>query len=104
MTWFLEFPTSDGTSVAVEVEDTEASSAGGVEKAGLRDRRAGEMIARTGATLEEAIGTAVRHVASFVDAMATLPRAPSEVEVTFGLKATGDCGRYGPPVYATNVI
>jgi hypothetical protein len=90
---YVEFGTEAGGPILVEVDAAEVAPAPGVEKAGLLDRRADGAVARAESSFEEAVRSAVeRSVAALDDAVGSLPRAPTEVELTFALKATGEVG------------
>jgi hypothetical protein len=92
MTRFIEFETTDGESVFVEVDDGEVTPPPGVEKAGLR-RRVDSAVATAEVTFEGAIQGIIRRN---LDALNAAIRAtvdpPSEIELTFGVKATGEVG------------
>ena len=93
MSRYVEFATASDGLMLVEVDAADLATAAGVEKAGLRDRRATGDVARAASTFEDAVGSALRRSASVLaDAIDSLPRRPSEVELTFGLKATGEVG------------
>jgi glutamate mutase epsilon subunit len=93
MTRYLEFATGDGESVLVEVDDDEIVPPPGIEKAGLVSKRVGDTVATAAATFEEAIARAVRRNVEALDAaVLALPNAPTELELTFALKATGEVG------------
>ena len=93
MSRYVEFATNAGGPVLVEVDTFEVVPPSGVEKAGLRPRPAEGAVASAESTFEEAVASAVGDsVAALTHAVASLPRAPNEVELTFGLKATGEIG------------
>jgi hypothetical protein len=93
MSRYVEFATNAGGPVLVEVDTFEVVPPSGVEKAGLRPRPAEGAVASAESTFEEAVTSAVtRSVAALADAVGSLPLAPTEVELTFGLKATGEVG------------
>jgi hypothetical protein len=91
MSHYIEY--QDG--VLVEVESDEVAPPDGVAKAGLRDhlRRGEAVVANAENSFADAIKSGVDHVAGAVDkAIRGLGTKPGEVEVTFGLKATGEIG------------
>jgi hypothetical protein len=92
MSRYLEFKTATGERVLVEVDERELEPAAGVTKAGLRSRASGT-VAAAQATFEEAVDHAIRQNVLALDAaLAALPSRPTEVELTFALKATGEVG------------
>lgn len=93
MAGYIEFPTSDGRTMLVEVEEEEATPPQGVSKAGLLPNRPSQAVASATVTFEEAVESAVRrNVLAVSEAVAKLTEAPSEIELVFGLKATGEIG------------
>jgi hypothetical protein len=65
----------------------------GVVRAGLKEK-AGETVAQAKATFEEGLET-IRHNAKvFIKKVRDMPDPPDEVEVAFGLKATGEMGNF----------
>ncbi|SRR6266498_1241040 len=93
MTRYIEFLTETGAKVLVETEDEEVAAPPGVEKAGLLDRRPQNKIATAAATFEEAVEGAIQHnVAALEAAVQRLAKPPQQLELTFGLKATGEIG------------
>ena len=94
MARYIQFTASDGTDVLVEVEPDEVASAPGVVKAGLRET-AQKAVAQAQATFEDALQRVLVHNAeALVEAVEHLPSQPETVEVTFGLKATGEVGNF----------
>lgn len=90
---YLEFETNDGGQILIEVDRVDVASPSGVQKAGLRDRRAEGTLVRAQAGFEEVLRAAVdRSVSALADAIGSLEQVPAEVELTFGLKATGEIG------------
>src|SRR5687768_3806032 len=93
MARYLEFATGDGQRVLVEVDAEEVAPAPGVEKAGLIASRMGDAVGTAAATFEEAIANAVRrNVEALNAAVLALAHPPTELELTFALKATGEVG------------
>jgi hypothetical protein len=91
----MQFPTGDGGTIMVEVDRDEVRTpVGGVAKAGLTER-AGEAMAVAQSTFESAVRDTVRrNAAAVTEAIKGLVERPSEIEVTFGLKATGEVGNF----------
>lgn len=90
MAQYIQFQTEDGSPILVEVEETYEME---VVKAGLRGK-AGEAVAQATATFEEGLEVVRRNAAAFIKKLRGLPDPPDEVEVTFGLKATGELGNF----------
>ncbi len=92
---YVEFNVSGGNPILVEVEESEVSRHG-VVKVGLKDKlqdagSAAIAIAQT--TFEKAIEQVLCPTAqSFIQAIRLMPEPPTEVEINFGLKATGEVG------------
>jgi Trypsin-co-occurring domain 1 len=92
MTDYIQFTSPDGNSMLVEVEEDEISSQKGVQKAGLREM-AGKTIAVAQTSFEHAIQQVIHYNAQvFLQSVTSLPLLPSEAEITFGLKITGEVG------------
>jgi hypothetical protein len=93
LSYFIEFPTeTDGLTILIEADAAEVQPPPGVEKAGLLPRRR-ESIAVATERFDIAIRRVVKeNVSALTDAVKDLAVAPSEVELTFGLKATGEFG------------
>lgn len=83
----------DGIPVLIEVEETEVDTdEGGTSKVGIR-----EWATNSVAIAQQPFKLAMRavikqNVQGMIDAVRVLPDPPSEIEVTFGLKATGEAG------------
>ena len=89
---FMEFTSRDG-AILLEVDagDVQATP-GGLVKAGLQDR-VNSAVAVARDSLEESVVRVLRSNArTFLRAVEELDRKPAEMEVTFGLKATGEVG------------
>jgi hypothetical protein len=92
MTDYIQFTSADGDSLLVEVDEGEISSQQGIQKAGLREM-AGKSVAAAQTSFEHAIQQAMRYNAQvFLQSVVSLPILPSEAEITFGLKITGEVG------------
>jgi hypothetical protein len=93
MTSYIAFTNPDGTQTLVEVEKTEVSVAPGTAvKAGLLDQaRSAVRVAAT--TLQDALSSAIRSNAeALYNAVHELSTPPSETEIAFTLKVTGELG------------
>ncbi len=89
---YIQFTSADGNTLLVEVDEGELSSQQGVQKAGLREM-AGKTVAVAQTSFEHAIQQAMRYNAQvFLQSVTSLPILPSEAEITFGLKMTGEVG------------
>jgi len=95
---YLRFASEEGEAagVLVEVDAAEVSPGTGEENAGLRQwarRRGDEVVAVAESGFEEAVRRAVRlNVPAFLAAAEALEKPPAEMEITFGLKGTGEVG------------
>lgn len=99
MAKYLKFQVGDeGGHILIEVDEPapslegmiEADLAEGPDKAGLIDR-AGQVMSKAQTLFNEAIETALRtNVETFYSAIKALPHPPSDIEISFGLKATGE--------------
>jgi Trypsin-co-occurring domain 1 len=89
---YIQFTSGDGNSLLVEVDEGEVASQQGIQKAGLREM-AGKSVAVAQTSFEHAIQQAMRYNAQvFLQSVVNLPILPSEAEITFGLKITGEVG------------
>ena len=89
---YIQFTSPDGNSLLVEVDEGEVSSQQAIQKAGLREI-AGKSVAVAQTSFEQAIQQAIRYNAQvFLQSVVELPILPSEAEITFGLKITGEIG------------
>jgi hypothetical protein len=92
---YIRYEAPDGGTVLIEVADAEMTpSSDGVVKVGLKDWTR-EAVADAQTSIGEALQRAVRFNAqAIIDAVGGLPNPPDEVEITFGLKATGEAGNF----------
>ncbi|WP_341676978.1 CU044_2847 family protein [Niveibacterium sp. SC-1] len=89
---YIRFDTADGQTLLVEAEVEELASPGGVVKAGVGDKIR-ETIAAARDSLDGAMRRAVSgNARAIIEAVQDLPRPPSEIEISFGLKVTGEAG------------
>jgi hypothetical protein len=93
MTDYIQYTTEDGAIILVEATVEPDEDQSGVVRAGLKEK-AGETIIQAKTTFEEGLET-VRHNAKvFIKKVREMPDPPDEVEVAFGLKATGEVGNF----------
>lgn len=81
MSRYVEFDLPDGSTVVIESDGPD----GGVGKAGLD-----EVAERARETFEQAVENARNAALVIVDKVRGLYDSPDEIEVTFGLKASGE--------------
>lgn len=91
MAGYISFSVPDSGTVLVEVEESEiAGQTGSPIKAGLVDK-VKDTVAIAGSTLEEALRRVIGYnVDALYSAVHGVPHPPTEVEMTFALKATGE--------------
>lgn len=98
MTNYLRFASGEGEAgdVLVEMDTAEDLPASGEQNAGLRQwarNQAGEATVVAQSGFEQAVRRAVSlNVQAFLAAVEALDKPPAEMEITFGLKATGEVG------------
>jgi hypothetical protein len=98
MTNYLRFASGEGgaADVLVEVAAAEDLPVASEQNAGLRQwarDQAGEAVAVAQSGFEQAVRRAVSlNVRAFLAAAEALEEPPAEMEITFGLKATGEVG------------
>ena len=96
MTDYLRFASREGDAadVLVEVDAAEGVPVASEQNAGLRQwarNQAGETVAAAQSGFEQAVRRAVSvNVRAFLAAAKALEEPPAEMEITFGLKATGE--------------
>lgn len=90
---YLEFDGEDGT-VLVELGQSEVQPAEGVLKAGIAERIQ-DNLAKAQATFDNALAALIRNSAgAFVRAVNSLDDVPDQIEISFGIKATGEVGNF----------
>lgn len=98
MTSYLRLASGEAQAADVLVEVSEAGSfpVSGEQSAGLRQwarDQAGEAVTVAQSGFEEAVRRAVSvNARAFLAAAEALESPPAELEITFGLKATGEAG------------
>lgn len=89
---YVQFTTADGQTMLVEADVTDVTPPPGVVKAGIGDKLK-ETIATARDSLDQAMRRAVScNAQAIIEAVQSLPRPPTEIEITFGLKVTGEAG------------
>ena len=94
MTQYIQFTDEDGSTLLIETDQAEVYSEDGTVKAGLNEI-AGKAITAAQMPFEQAVGYIIqRNAKVFLRAIRDLPQQdhPESLEVTFGLKATGEAG------------
>ena len=84
MNSLIEFPLEDGSSIWVEVRDTETG--------GLVPAARGDLTARAAQTFESALERVRPAAQAIIQKLRDLPDTPDEVEVEFGLKLSAEAG------------
>ncbi len=93
MTHYIQFTTDDGATILVEAAAEADMPQSGVVKAGLREKTE-EAIAQAKASFETGLEVIRHNAKAFITKVRELPDPPDEVEVTFGLLATGEVGNF----------
>lgn len=92
MARYIQFTASDDSTILMEVDEQEVSPPEGMVKAGVADT-VQKTVARAQTTFEAALDRVVRQNAqALIQSVRDLTESPDELEVTFGLKATGEVG------------
>jgi hypothetical protein len=90
MTRYVEYRTTDGGTIMVEVEEEKEPVETAIVNAGITDK-AVERVVQARDTFEGAMMDAVRRNAqAFIETMDELSKSPDEAELIFGLKATAE--------------
>ena len=92
MAQYIQFFTADGGTILVEAAEEETYQPGMV-KAGLGER-VQEAVVEARATFEDGIEVIHRVAGAFIKKIRSLADPPDEVEISFGLKATGELGNF----------
>ena len=93
MTNYIQFTAEDGATILVEAAVEPDEDQSGVVRAGLKDK-AGETIAQAQASFEEGLEVIRHNAKAFIKKVRDMPDPPDEVEVAFGLQATGEVGNF----------
>ena len=94
MTQYIQFTEEDGSTFLIETDEAEVYSEEGTVKAGLNEI-AGKTITTAQTLFEQAVDNLIQNNSkAFLQAIRNLPQQdqPESLEVTFGLKATGEVG------------
>lgn len=83
---YVEFELPDGSRIVIESDELRGEPSGGVVKAG----RLSEVAERAQESFEQTVENARKAALVIVDKVRALHNSPDEVEVTFGLKASGE--------------
>jgi len=94
MAHYLKYQTADGGIVLVEVESEAEVSHKGVVKAGRVGEKVQDTVDEVQTKFEDAMDTVRQNAQVIMDKVKGLSDKPDEVEVTFGLKATGELGNF----------
>lgn len=101
MAYYVEFETEEGGTILVEVAEAgreEKVEAGGLVKAGLPDevkKKGKEIIDQAEKSFEDGLEVVRYNANAFIKKLKSgLVDPPDEVEITFGLKATGKAGNF----------
>ncbi len=97
MARYIQYQTADGGTVLVEVDDQadDLVPKGGVVQAGLVGEAVGDTIKEVGTKFEDAMDAVRQNAQTIIDKVrGGLTDPPDEVEVVFGLKATGEVGNF----------
>lgn len=86
---YVQYATEDGFFLVEVDEKSEISSEDGVIKAGLEDK-VEEVIYSLQMKFEDALDVVHYSAKAFAKKVKNLPETPDEMELTFGLKATGE--------------
>jgi len=91
---YIRFDAGDGAQLLVEVDREETGAPGGPVKAGLGGK-VRDAVAAAGTTLDVALSRVIKaNARPFLDALDGLERRPTEAELSFGVKATGEVGNF----------
>jgi hypothetical protein len=89
---YLQFVTADGSAILVEVDEEEVPRGQGVMKAGL-GQRLWDTVTEAQTVFDEALTRIIhQNTYAFLHAVREIPDPPTDVEVTLGLKVTGEVG------------
>ena len=91
MRHFLEYSSSSGT-VLVEVDPVKPLPGELVGKIGSGEDPTSTLIIKSRQQFESALTVVNQTAAAFVEQVSRMVDKPSQVEITFGLKATGEAG------------
>jgi len=94
MAHYLKYQTADGDIVLVEVESEAKVPREGVVKAGRVGDKVQDTVEEVQTKFEDAMNAVRQNAQVIISKVKGLSDKPDEVEVTFGLKATGELGNF----------
>jgi len=86
---YVQFETASGQTLLVEADVAEVVPPTGVVKAGVGDKIRETIAAARDGAMRRAVSA---NAQAIIEAVQDLPRPPSEIEICFGLKVTGEAG------------
>ncbi len=93
---YIQFMAPDGKPILIEVESAEITVPRGVEKAGIKEvtqKTVAAAVAIAENTFEETVERIiVQNAQVLASAIQQAPMRPTEMEVSFGIKVTGEIG------------
>ena len=92
MSSYVEFELEDGTTVLIEGDDSEGPIAKGGLVPASRDGEFGKTVVKAQKTFAEAVDHVRGAANQIVTKLRDLSDPPHEIEITFGLKASGELG------------
>lgn len=91
---YIQFTTVSGHTILVEADLDEVKTSQGVVKVGLKDKIK-DAVGVAEETFDEAVKRIVHdNATALLHAVGELPERPDEIEISFGLKATGEIGNF----------
>lgn len=92
MAQYVQYRTDDGDAIWIQIEDSEEEPQAGVVKAGRIGEKVQDVVLEAQIRFEDAMDTVKYSAQTILQKIKRLSDPPDEVEVTFGLKATGELG------------
>lgn len=92
MSDYITFTTGDGATILIEAAEAEIVEPG-VVKAGLKEE-VEKAVAEAKVSFERGLEIVRYNADAFIKKVRSLSDPPHEVEITFGLKATGEVGNF----------
>lgn len=95
---YIEFPLESGGTVLIEVEEASTRTTngggamGGLEPVSRGDGQAAKVVQRVDRTFDTAVDSVRDAANTILTKLKSLTDSPDEIEVTFGLKASGELG------------
>jgi hypothetical protein len=92
MAQYIQLKTDDDETILIEIDEAKVLREGGLAKAGLKDITQ-DVVEAAQQTFETAIEVVLRkHMQIVRNVLQACPEMMEKVELTFGLKATGEAG------------